>query len=108
MREKDFGWGGRRLAAGRRAWCGWRGTVLKRKEKEGGGGGGEQRVVGALLIPVCADWAKRGGPPPPPASSPRERDGAMAVGVAGARKRQSSDRRQILEMRSPLTRRCTD
>lgn len=65
MREKDFGWGGRRLAAGRRAWCGWRGTVLKRKEKEGGGGGGEQRVVGALLIPVCADWAKRGGPPPP-------------------------------------------
>jgi len=60
-------------------------------------------VVGALLIPVCADWAKRGA-----SGSARERDGAIHPRRAGLRgrepRRADRSRRQILEMRSPLTR----
>jgi len=60
-------------------------------------------VVGALLIPVCADWAKRGA-----SGSARERDGAIHPRRAGPRGRETRradrSRRQILEMRSPLTR----
>lgn len=59
-------------------------------------------MVGALLIPVCADWAKRGA-----SGSARERDGAIyprCTGVRRKHRRVDRSRRQILEMRSPLTR----
>lgn len=59
-------------------------------------------MVGALLIPVCADWAKRGA-----SGSARERDRAIHPRRTGARRRHrraDRSRRQILEMRSPLTR----
>lgn len=59
-------------------------------------------MVGALLIPVCADWAKRGA-----SGSARERDGAIHPRRTRARRRHrraDRSRRQILEMRSPLTR----
>lgn len=70
-------------------------------QEEREGEGWEQRVVGALLIPVCADWAKRGA-----SGSARERDRTIHRRTGARRRHRRADRsrRQILEMRSPLTR----